>query len=403
MRYNDYKTIIRLNKSILEDLKSIKCTENFNDPIDCFLNSLLLSKEKVLQEEMDNYGDIIFQFKLVEKFLSSLQIKNAIEQMEILCEKCITEIDYKIKVLFFAELGGKWDSMASVYYSMKRRSDCIVDVVLQPVFRTHTLEDGTIKEEIVYNDYLTDMGISYIPYNEYDMKTELPDITFMSQPYESCTYPMFWPENISKYSRLVYLPYFTAINFNDYTTAFNSFFNLNTQKYSWRIPCQSEKMKDYYKANASHRGKNVIVTGLPKWDYPMSLNKDNTPIPEAWYSKLNGKKVFLWNTHFSLSTCGSQVLGEKSAEFIKYFIKNPDIALIWRPHPMLETVIKTYYSEEEWNYYVKLKRIVEKSSNIVIDTNDSYAASFVWSDALISDFSTLADQYIFMNKPVLIL
>lgn len=293
--------------------------------------------------------------------------------------------------------------MASVYYAMKKRDDVIVDVVLQPIFRAVKLEDGTERTDIIYKDYLTPMGIEHIPYTKYDMEKTAPDMTFISQPYESVTVPMFWPENIAKYSRLVYLPYFSAISLNsDLSSAFDSFFKLNTQKYAWKIVAQSEIMRRHYKKFASRHGENVIVTGLPKWDYVKGMTKDSVTCPKEWKSKISGKMVFLWNTHFNFSSSGSgsRMLSEEGIEFLEIFLNNSDIALIWRPHPMTETVVKVYYPHLLPNFQ-KLKDIVEQSDNMVLDKYESYAPCFVWSDALISDFSSIVDQYVLLDKPIL--
>ena len=94
-----------------------------------------------------------------------------IDKASVLTEKlildCRSGLAYKIKVLFVAELGGKWDSMESVYEECMKRDDIDVDVVLQPVFREVRLSDGSIRHEEANYDWLTPMGINHIPYKEY--------------------------------------------------------------------------------------------------------------------------------------------------------------------------------------------------------------------------------------------
>lgn len=373
------------------------------DLIDGCLDMLVSINSTLLENDVTEF-DFNIITNISDEFNSqNVDLQKVYDLVFDLENEIKTNAKYKLKVLFVAELAGKWDSMASVYDAMKKRDNCEVQVVIEPVFRAIKMPDGTTKSDIILNDYLTPMGIPNIPYNKYNFETELPDITFFSQPYESCTIEKFWPENMSKFTKIVYLPYFAAITLNEVSSAFKSFFNLRTQKYSWRIACQSQVMKEKYEKYASRRGKNVIVTGIPKWDYPLLINRENTPMPDEWKDKIDGKKVFLWNTHFSLDTCGSQLLTPKAFEFLEYFSSREDIALIWRRHPMLETVIKVYYPEEVWMNYLKLKEFVENSDNMVIDDYPEYAQSFVWSDALISDFSTLMDQYIFMDKPILML
>ncbi|MBP1566969.1 MAG: CDP-glycerol glycerophosphotransferase family protein, partial [Oscillospiraceae bacterium] len=402
MRCKTYKMILDLCDSMIEAVEYMINSNNYCLIDDCLSAlSIILSKVEENPESLKS-----------ETFYQKISgLKNAFnEKSESLyamvydfARECKESIAYKIRVLFVAELGGKWDSMASVYYAMKERDDVIVDVVLEPIFRSVKLEDGTERKDIIYKDYLTPMGIEHIPYSKYDIKKVLPDITFISQPYESVTLPMFWPENIAKYSRLVYLPYYSATSLNkDLSPAFDSFFCLNTQEYSWRIVTQSERMKMYYKKYASRHGENVIVTGLPKWDYVSNLTKDKVPCPDEWKNKLSGKKVFLWNTHFnfSMNVYGSRILSEEGMEFLKIFQNDSNIALIWRPHPMTDTIVRVYYPHL-LPVLQKLKDVVSQSDNMVLDKYESYEPCFIWSDALISDYSSIVDQYILLDKPIL--
>lgn len=404
MRFCYYKLINDLCASLKEAANYISqsgdtslwpvCTE----AADTIKNMLEINKDSVRSDNI---------FTLLNELGSELTAcvnGKASENIEALidsfAEECRNNIEYKLRVLFVADLGGKWDSMDSVYHEFKKRDDCQVDVVIQPYFRQQLGEDGVTRTETICEDYLTPMGIENIPYEDYDMEKIAPDMTFISQPYESCTIPMFWPENIAKFSRLVYLPYFNAISIKkEVTTAFTSLFNLDVQKYSWKIACQSETLKHYYEMYASEKGQNVIVTGLPKCDYPFKLNRKNTPCPQKWKNKIAGKKVFLWNSHFSPDNQGIKVL-EQGMEFLKIFSSNKKAALIWRPHPLTEMIIKVYLPDK-LPIYKRLLKFISDSDNIVIDKNSTYDCSFVWSDALISDYSSFADQYLLLDKPII--
>lgn len=405
MRFCYYKLVNDLCKSLVEAVSYIFSSGDTslwsvcNEAVTTIENTISVNKDSVSAERL---------FSLCSEIRENISLCEAgadkgqalIDGLNELIPLCRDGLKYRLRILFVADLGGKWDSMDSVYHAFKERGDCDIDVVIQPIFREQTGSDGITRKEIICDDYLTPMGIKNIPYQEYDMEKIAPDMTFISQPYESVTIPMFWPENIAKVSRLVYLPYFTALSIkSDITSAFNSFFMLNVQKYSWKIACQSETLKHYYEMYASEKGQNVVVTGLPKCDYPLKLNPKNTPCPQKWKSKLAGRKVFLWNTHFNY-TCQGIKIPEQGMDFLKAFSSNKKIALIWRPHPMTEIILKVYYPDK-LPLYKRMIKVVTDSENMVIDKNSTYDCSFVWSDALISDFSSLADQYLIMNKPII--
>ena len=398
MRYSQYKTINELSESLNEALVYVADTKNYALLEDCLMAMTAIS-DVLLNEsgkEADKAKCILADMYKILEILDNPEddIPKLGNLSGDLANECKTNLKYKLRILFVAELGSKWDSMKSVYEAFLERDDCDIDVVLEPIFRATQLPNGETKAEIIYDDWLTPLGINHIPYKQYDMATIQPDITFISQPYESVTVPMFWPENIAKYSKLVYLPYYAAMALNE--TERDSFFNMPIQGCAWRIICQSEKMKECYEKYASRQGENVLVTGLPKWDYPMSLNEENTPCPEEWKEKLAGKKVFLLNTHFN-----TQLLPLESETFgvINYFLRHKDIALIWRPHPMTETVKKLYH-EDQYEILKEIENAVLSSPNIVIDTSTSYAPAFVWSDALITVCSSLISQYLMIDKPI---
>ena len=397
MRYSQYKTINELSESLNEALNYVADTKNYALLEDCLMAMTAIS-DALLNEpgkEADKAKSILADMYKILEILNNPEddIPKLANFSGALANECKTNLKYKLRILFVAELGSKWDSMKSVYEAFLERDDCDIDVVLEPIFRATQLPNGETKAEIIYDDWLTPLGINHIPYKEYDMATIQPDITFISQPYESVTIPMFWPENIAKYSKLVYVPYYAARALNN--VVITSFFKMKAEGYAWKIVCQSNKMKEYYEQFSSRKGDNVLVTGLPKWDYPLSLSKKNTPCPESWKEKLTNRKVFLLNTHFSTPIRQSEDL-----DIISFFINRDDVALIWRPHPMTETVAKVY-NENQYKDFLELKNTVMNSKNTIFDDHDSYAFSFVWSDALISEYSSsMVSQYLFMKKPI---
>ena len=398
MRFSQYKGILEILDSVIEATEYMR--NNITNELCEICIQSLQSVQNTLVSEQQKCGDVEKNISIaIDHFENKEYNSDELYALVIeLKEKAKTNIRYKLRVLFVAELGGKWDSMASVYDAFCKRDDCDVDVVLEPIFREVQYSDGSTKREVIYKDWLTPLGIKHILYDHYDMASICPDITFFSQPYESCTLPMFWPENMSKYSKVVFLPYYTCIMMDRKNPIYSDiFFESPTEKFSWKIACQSKYMKKYYSLYASRKGENVLVTGLPKWDYPYNLTKENTPCPDEWKMKIKNKKVFLWNTHF---TIGDSCLLDRFDEFISIFENSNDIALIWRPHPMLHTIVKLYFPDE-YQKYLELIHRIEVSSNMMIDKNDIYGLAFVWSDALITEVRSLAEQYLFMDKPIL--
>ena len=398
MRFSVYKSMLDMCNTLKEAV-SYMYENNNADLVDGCLDMLVSINATLAEYNLTDFESII---ELSNGFNSqNLNLPEIYNKVADLENEIKTKVKYKLHILFVAELAGKWDSMASVYDAMKKREDCEVEVVIQPIFRAVKMPDGSVKSDVILNDYLTPMGIENIPYDRYEFSERLPDITFFSQPYESCTIEKFWPENMSQYTRVVYLPYYTARTINRDTSpdVYYSFFKSHAEQYCWKIATQSKIMKLHYESFGSQKGANSLVTGLPKWDYSKNLTEKDVSCPEEWKSKIQGRTVFLFNTHFTLNRDVKDFF-EKCNETISIFKKNKKIAMIWRPHPMTETIIKLYHPEFKSDFEA-LKNSVINSENMLIDTEPTYDAAFVYSDAMISCLSSMIDQYILRNKPVL--
>lgn len=303
------------------------------------------------------------------------------------------DIAIQVKAVFFAELGGKWDSMDSVYQFMRKDPRFDPVVVLTPIFRAKQVNDKT-KTELIYNDYLTEMGIPFLNYWEYSPDQDCPELAFTSQPYESVTIPEFWAENIAKYTRLVYLPYFIPGLFN--VANQNTLCNMPIHTYSWRVAGSSEKFAYYYRKHSARKGENLLLTGIPKMDYAVKLKKKPSKVPLIWQNKIEGRVVLLWNTWYDGHASSIDLL----EELLPWFQEHQQFSLIWRPHPMSGAVMKLH-QPEQYHKFQKIMNTVAVSDNMIFDDGADYGPAFSCSSAQISDYSGMMIQYLLLNKPLL--
>lgn len=304
------------------------------------------------------------------------------------------QVNYQVRAVFFAELGEKWDAMQTVYETMRADDRFDPVVVRTPVFRV-TQQDGEQKQEVLYKDFLTPMGIPALGYNEYDPAADCPELALISQPFEGATLPQFWPWNIAKYTRLVYLPYFLQDQLHQ--NSLSALTQLPVYSAAWKAVCSGQKHYDYYCRHAANKGANALVTGLPKTDPFVRLgqNPQSCPLPKGW-EVLQGKTVFLWNSWYDIEFSSLRYFGE----ILEWFCAHKDCALIWRRHPMSDTVTKLYYPER-YPFYQGMLRRARQTENILLDEEPSCLAAFAASHAMLSDYSSLQPQYLPLNKPVL--
>lgn len=335
---------------------------------------------------------LIYEIQQLWNTPLSPMVQNHLMQLKMAIQE---DINYQIRAVFFAELGGKWDSLESVYWYMKNDPRFDPVVVLTPIFRTFEI-NGETKSEVIYEDYLTDLGIPFYNYTEYSLEEDLPELAFTSQPYESVTLPEFWANNIAKYTRLVYLPYFISDILPNEPA--ESSCSMNIHMYAWKICAFSEKFFNYVKKRMINNADNYVLTGLPKLDPIVQVYNYGWEIPKEWEKKLNQRKVFLWNTWYAYPLSSLPWM----EKIILWFMQHEEYALIWRPHPMTDVVTNLLNTKHTVELKI-LYQLAEKANNIVIDRNPLCNAAFFCSDAMISDPSSLATQYLLMDKPTMIL
>lgn len=318
---------------------------------------------------------------------------NMAERLENLGRSLREDITVQVRAVFFADLGGKWDAMDSVYRYMREDPRFDPVVVLMPVYRAAQV-NGETKTEVIYEDYLTGLGIPFQNYWEYDPAQDCPELAFTSQPYESVTLPEFWAQNISKYTRLVYLPYF--IPHMMYFDSRTALCGMPIHTYAWRIAGSSERFARYFARHSRRHGENLMVTGIPKMDYVVNLKRNPCEIPPEWRPKIEGRVVILWNTWYDGNASSLELL----EQMLPWFAGHPEYALIWRPHPMSRAVMKLH-EPEQYRRLERMMELVTAADNMVLDTEAEYGPAFVCSHAQISDFSSMMIQYLLMDKPLL--
>ena len=361
------------------------------------------SMKKIFEkdEKISHYPEVLDSLKQCEIFCQKVLqdfslLPSYIDHVQEFFDRFCQQVSITYRIVFLSDLGGKWDSMRSVYEEYCRRPDCEVTVVLMPIFR-QIQKNGKVEQEVVYEDYFTSMGIPYVEYTKYDLKKDCPDLVFTSNPYDSTVLPQFYAEEIAKVSRLVYVPYFSAHILDQ--NAPMALCQLPIYECAWKVITQSEKTKHLHNKYGKKHGRNVLVTGLPKWDEAIYLKRNGLLERERnleWEAKFAGHKTILWTTWYDLSRSSVKYWDQ----ILNYLENNPEFVLIWRPHPMTIPVTKLYFPEK----YAQLQKIIEEAkshSNMVLDQNASYRASFTYSDGMITDISSMTIQYLLQDKPVL--
>lgn len=358
-----------------------------------------LNKHDELKKEINYLKNNLFQNRILTN-LNNLRNR-------IACGK-------KVNIIFILP------AMMFVYkelYKLFENDDMFnVKIVLVP----HRLGNGeTITEEAkdkyfqIFNQleeekYNVINGYNFDTNRGIDLETTCkPDIIFYILPYMRIYPKNMEIDNLPNNILYAYIPYgeFIEDDLDD------NLYNFGWNEKIWKIFCSTEE----YLINSSIKSpvgsSNVVLVGSARMDslinYKPSINDYN------WIYK--NKKRIIWSPHHSLSRPGIDenlsysTFDENYNFFYEYAKNNPDIEWVLRPHPLLKEVLNNI------NTKMKLKGLIdsdfvdeyffkwEKLPNAKVHEELDYIDLFATADAMITDCVSFKAEYLYANKPGLIL
>lgn len=336
----------------------------------------------------------------------------------------------KKKVVFLPYKASMWDSLESVWRAADADPACDAYVIPIPYYDKNP--DESFKEEHYEGDlYPKDVPITR--YDEYDLEAHHPDVIYIHNPYDECNHvtsvhPYFYSRNLKNFTdQLVYIPYFILgeIEPDDQAAVdgMKHFCFLPGTIYADRVILQSEKMRqiyinEYLKAaeqmglpdehvNREFLENKFLGTGSPKIDRVLNTKKEDLEIPAEWLKiieKPDGswKKVVFYNTTVSALLQYNEKMLQKMESVFGIFKENKDeVALLWRPHPLIQATIESM-RPQLWEEYQKIRdRYIEEGWGIYDDSADMDRA-VVLSDAYYGDGSSVVQLCLALKMPTML-
>ncbi len=334
----------------------------------------------------------------LQKF--KIQIHNSIQN----------DIPEHVEAVFLPYKASMWDSLESVWRAADRDPSCRAYVVPIPYYDRNT--DGSFGE-LHYERNLYPADVPVTSYVDYDFEKRRPDLIFIHNPYDEYNYvtsvhPFFYAKNLKQFTeKLVYIPYFILgeVDPGDEhaVEGMKHFCTLPGVIYADQVIVQSESMRQIYvnvlteassESQRSYWKKKILGVGSPKMDKIQKAKDAETEIPKEWervIRKRDGsrKRVILYNTSVSaMLRHGEKMLGKIESVLNTFRESQDDVALLWRPHPLMEATIQSM-RPELWEGYGKLvEHYREEGWGIYDDTADLDRAIVV-SDGYYGDWSSV--------------
>ncbi|MCI5881769.1 MAG: hypothetical protein MRZ85_07705 [Clostridium sp.] len=329
---------------------------------------------------LENYCEEIY--RISEALASSEEETDAFfEAADGILEQVKANIRLNIsdsfEMVFMPYKAAMWDSMESIWKEAKRDEACEVYVVPIPYFEKNA--DGSVRE-MHYEKDLYPAEVNAVDYREYSLENRMPEAIVIHSPYDDCNIitsvlPVFYSDRLKQYTdELVYVPYYVSGGAgSEMHRCLPAYANVDY------IIAQGVKQVPYFDSQIQDK---VVALGSPKFDKVINMEKDGCEIPEEWKKRIHDK-VFFVNTGINglLNNDSNSLL--KILYLLKAAIKEK-VTLLWRPHPLLESTIRTM-RPQLMPVYREVMNTFQKYPYGILDYSPEIERAIVLADAYIGE------------------
>jgi hypothetical protein len=347
--------------------------------------------------------------KLRERFLSPVLLKLN-EHDEILRKLADSnlrtramfkqDLSKPIHVLFVCHEPSLWSMFESIFNAMENDPNFSPLVVALP-YKHGTLPDGQYKDGGMLEFCKTKKIRVVCGYdkekNEWiNPASIMPDYVFFQTPY--ALYHQKWSvEDVSMMARICYVPYGTTLFRGEVEDLVHpsSFFRFT--HLIFKEDALSKKIfVNKFNNTKWFNEEKVVLCGHTKLDYLASkIDFSGT----VWKRGItNDIKRILWTPRWTTAESACHFFEYRNF-FIEFCRKHQDIDFVFRPHPLC---FQNFLNNGQLTdtELASLEKKYDESLNMTIDRTDNYQDSFLSSDILVSDLSSMMLEFLVTEKPI---
>ncbi|WP_313580451.1 hypothetical protein [Lacrimispora sp.] len=302
-------------------------------------------------------------------------------------------------VVFMPYKASMWDSLESIWQACREDDRCECYVMPIPYYEFDSQTNRWIYH---YDGDQFSEEIPIVHYKDYSLEQICPDVAYVHNPYDDCNLvtrvdSKFFSGELKRYVRkLVYVPYYiTSGLVPKEHLAFPVYRHMDY------MVAQSEYGK--HSCSGMYYYDKILPFGSPKLDRVIRLCREDGLIPDAWKPLLNGKKILMLNTSIGCFLQDGSIYLQKIKRICEVIRCQSQVALIWRPHPLLAATIRSMRPHLLDEYLSLKEYFIENKIGVLDETSDISRAVSI-SDAYIGEEGTSV-IYLFgaAGKPIFIL
>lgn len=377
-----------------------------------------LCRKGLSERNFVKYGEIYDGILMAIRQVLSGKAGKEAEEIVNLCKELLEHIvletskeeRFKKEMVFLPYKYSMWDSLESIWRAAYEDKDnCIAYVI--PIPYCDRNPDGSDKEWYCERD-LFPKDIPVMDWQSVDLKHMHPEVIFIHNPYDNCNSATsvdsaYYSFNLREHTDLlVYVPYFvvghrwpeqhtdlSVYKHMDFMVVQKEHMQIAPMRFSEIKEGEEPYLEDFLPA------EKILALGSPKIDKIYYCEK-HLEIPKEWLEYIGGRKVIFYNTSIS----GILQQGDRFLRKMRYvfgsFQRHREVALIWRPHPLIESSLHSV-RPELYEEYRELKELYLKYDIGILDTTPDLEMTMAISDAYLGEpTSSVVSLFGYAGKPV---
>lgn len=308
----------------------------------------------------------------------------------------IESIRPRLKIAFFPYKAEMWDSLESFFLAAKQDPDCDAYLVPIPYYEFDREKNRMVSR---YDGARFPKEEDPIPFDRFDHTDGSVDIAYVHYPYDdhnlvTTVYPAYYSRELKKYvDTLVYAPYYVTAGFIE-----DGHLDLPVYENMDYAIFQSEEAKRCCRGRSYY--DKILPFGSSKFDMIINKSREEVDIPDSWRSIIKDRRVLMLNTSIGDLLYSNDAVIEKLDFFFDLIKRSNTLAVIWRPHPLLESTMRAMRPDLLPDYERLVKRFVDEGIG-VLDTTPDISDTVVVADGYIgSPGSSVVNLFAAAGKPV---
>lgn len=348
---------------------------------------------------LEEYCEEVFYLSEIEGEMICVDKVHILNRLTDRVEILLESISTSYQIVFMPYKASMWDSLESIWLACKEDKRCECNVIPIPYYEFDSKNNRWL---YCYDGDQLPREVPIIHYKNYSLEQNRPDVVFVHNPYDDRNLvtriePRFYSQELKKHvNKLVYIPYYVTSGF-----IAHDHLSLSIYQHMDFMVVQSEYAKSFCKGMFYY--DKILPFGSPKLDRVIKLCQEGANLTEQWKPLLEDKKVLMLNTSIGCFLLDGSDYLKKIRNICKCIIKQNQVGIIWRPHPLLEATIKSMRPELMAEYN-DLKEFFLDSKIGVLDNTLDISRTVAVSDAYIGEEgSSVINLFGAVGKPLFIL